>query len=249
MDKDIPEEVLAGKRKKTILIIVISVAVLVLAIWLLRSSFKSSLSVSEITTAVVETGTMENTIRASGEILPEFEQVITSPVNASIKNVNNFSFSLDYRTNRNEEGKNIRNSLSQANNKYGAFINHQPFVKTISEQADEANIHLYKVDSTLTEISIDDALAYIDEIKYKEELPELDFDFAENVNTKIGEEFVKKVRNKINWHLNSSIYQYEEDLKQSQGDIKGDFIEKYTLVKSFKLSKQEGRTTKQKTEQ
>ncbi len=87
MDKDIPEEVLAGKRKKTILIIVISVAVLVLAIWLLRSSFKSSLSVSEITTAVVETGTMENTISASGEILPEFEQVITSPVNASIKNV------------------------------------------------------------------------------------------------------------------------------------------------------------------
>ncbi len=87
MDKDIPEEVLAGKRKKTILIIVISVAVLVLAIWLLRSSFKSSLSVSEIRTAIVETGTMENTISAAGEILPEFEQVITSPVNASIKNV------------------------------------------------------------------------------------------------------------------------------------------------------------------
>jgi HlyD family secretion protein len=87
MVTDIPEEVLAGKRKKTILIIVISVAVLVLAIWLLRSSFKSSLSVSEITTAVIETGTMENTISASGEILPEFEQVITSPVNASIKNV------------------------------------------------------------------------------------------------------------------------------------------------------------------
>ncbi|WP_373550427.1 hypothetical protein [Haliscomenobacter sp.] len=79
-------------------------------------------------------------------------------------------------------------------------------------------------------------------------MPALDFDFIENVNIKIGEEFVKKVRNKINWHLNSSIYQYEEDLKQSQGEIKGDFIEKYTLVKSFKLSKKVGATTKQKTE-
>lgn len=162
--------------------------------------------------------------------------------------INNFSFNLDYRTNRNDEGKNIRNSLSQVNSNYKAFINYQPFAKTLTEQADEANIHLYKAGSILSEICIDDVLAYIDEIKYKEELPEMDFDFTENVNTKIGEEFVKKVRNKINWHLNSSIYQYEEELKQSQGETKGDFIEKYTLVKSFKLSRQEGRTTKQKTE-
>ena len=68
------------------------------------------------------------------------------------------------------------------------------------------------------------------------------------MNTKIGEEFVKKVRNKINWHLNSSIYQYEEEIKQSQCDIKGDFTEKYTLLKSFKQSKKVGATTKQKTE-
>ncbi|MDO9155011.1 MAG: hypothetical protein Q7U47_15100, partial [Paludibacter sp.] len=46
---------------------------------------------------------------------------------------------------------------------------------------------------------------------------------------------------KINWHLNSSIYQYEEPLKQSIGDKKGDFIEKYTLIKSFKLSKENGK--------
>lgn len=162
--------------------------------------------------------------------------------------INNFSFSLDYRTNRNDEGRNIRNSLSQANSNYKPFINYQPFIKTMTEQADEANIHLYKAGATLSEINIDDMLAYIDEIKYKEELPELNFDFVENVNIKIGEEFVKKVRNKINWHLNSSIYQYEAELKQSQGDIKGDFIEKYTLVKSFKLSKKVGAVRKQKTE-
>jgi len=162
--------------------------------------------------------------------------------------INNFSFSLDYRTNRNEEGKNIKNTLKQVNEKHSAFINYQPFVKTLTEQSKESNIQLYKVGATLSEIKVDDVLEYIDEIKYKEELPELDFDFTENVNTKIGEEFVKKVRNKINWHLNSSIYQYEEELKQSTGEIKGDFIEKYTLVKSFKLSKKVGATTKQKTE-
>ena len=32
-------------------------------------------------------GNIENTINASGEILPEFEEIITSPINASIQNV------------------------------------------------------------------------------------------------------------------------------------------------------------------
>lgn len=176
----------------------------------------------------------------------EYEFVLDGKHQKSV--INNFCFSLDYRTNRNEEGKNIRNSLKQANDSYSAFINYQPFTKTITEQADEANINLYKAGAALSEINIDDVLAYIDEIKYKDEMPELDFDFTENVNIKIGEEFVKKVRNKINWHLNSSIYQYEEELKQSTSENKGDFIEKYTLVKSFKLSKKVGVTTKQKTE-
>jgi HlyD family secretion protein len=42
---------------------------------------------SNITTAVVEKGDIENTISASGEILPEFEEIVTSPINASIQNV------------------------------------------------------------------------------------------------------------------------------------------------------------------
>jgi len=176
----------------------------------------------------------------------EYEYVYEGSNNTKV--INNFSFSLDYRTDRTIEGKNIRNTLSDINKDYNSFINYQPFAKTIVEQSDEANIHIYKGGSSLSQINIEDVLQYIDIIQYKDEIPNLDFDFIENVNTKVGEEFVKKVRNKINWHLNSSIYQYEEELKQSQGDIKGDFIEKYTLVKSFKLSKKVGATTKQKTE-
>jgi hypothetical protein len=124
MDKDIAEEVLAGKRKKTILIIVISVAVLELAIWLLRSSFKSSLSVSKITTADVEMGTMENTISASGEILPEFEQVITSPV----KSIGDFSHGkalakfLDRLDSNNQLAKTILYNLNPADNELMATM-------------------------------------------------------------------------------------------------------------------------------
>ena len=87
MDTIIEEEVKSKKRKKTFSFIIISVVILVAAIWLVRSSFASTLKKSNITTAVVERGDIENTITATGEVLPEFEEVITSPINASIQKV------------------------------------------------------------------------------------------------------------------------------------------------------------------
>ncbi len=87
MDKEITEEVTSQKRKKGVFIAIISIAVLVGAIWLMRSFFKSSIKNSEITTSVVKVGNIENTINATGEVLPEFEEILTSPINASIKNV------------------------------------------------------------------------------------------------------------------------------------------------------------------
>jgi HlyD family secretion protein len=87
MDTEITEEVIKQKRKKGIIIGAIVIAVLALCIWLMRSYLKSSVSQSEITTAKVQVGNVENTLNATGEVLPEFEEVITSPINASIKNV------------------------------------------------------------------------------------------------------------------------------------------------------------------
>ncbi|HEY2580975.1 MAG TPA: HlyD family efflux transporter periplasmic adaptor subunit [Mucilaginibacter sp.] len=87
MDKEITQEVTSQNRKKTIVIALASITILLVAIWALRATFKSSLKRSEITTAVVETGNIENTINATGEVLPEFEEILTSPINASIKKV------------------------------------------------------------------------------------------------------------------------------------------------------------------
>jgi Type III restriction enzyme, res subunit len=162
--------------------------------------------------------------------------------------INNFTFNLDYRPDKTEVGKNIRNSLQDNNRNYKSFINANPFSKAINEQADEADIQIYNASSDLEQIGIQDVLAYIDTIQYKDEISELDFEFIESVNTRVGEEFVKKVRNKVNWHLNSSIYNFEDELAQSQGEKKGDFIEKYILIKSFKLSKIAGSAFKQKSE-
>ena len=87
MDKAIEEEVAARKKRKTIIVASILIAVLIAAVMLVRSSLTSAVKKSVITTAVVERGDIENTITASGEILPEFEATITSPINASVQKV------------------------------------------------------------------------------------------------------------------------------------------------------------------
>ena len=87
MEKLIEEEVLSKKRKKAYVIIFIVLVVIVAAVWFVRFYFKPALTASDITTAKVETGIIENTINATGEVLPEFEEVLTSPINASVKKV------------------------------------------------------------------------------------------------------------------------------------------------------------------
>jgi HlyD family secretion protein len=87
MDQIIEQEVTARKKKKGIMIGLIAVLVLGGSIWLMRATLKSSIKRSDITTAVVELGSVENTLNATGEVLPEFEEILTSPINASIKKV------------------------------------------------------------------------------------------------------------------------------------------------------------------
>jgi HlyD family secretion protein len=87
MDKVIAAEVNRKKRRSLVLVLLLITAVIVASAWMLRHSLKASIKKTDITMAKVETGSIENTLTASGEVWPEFEAVITSPINASIKEV------------------------------------------------------------------------------------------------------------------------------------------------------------------
>jgi len=50
-----------------------------------RNSLKTVLNPSKFRTAIAQSGTIENTITATGEVLPKYEQVITSSIDAEIK--------------------------------------------------------------------------------------------------------------------------------------------------------------------
>ena len=87
MDSALPNEVLTNRKRKRIFILLALVVCMVGAAWLIRSSLASSIKKSSISTAVVEKGDIENTINATGLVIPEFEELITSPINASVQKV------------------------------------------------------------------------------------------------------------------------------------------------------------------
>jgi len=87
MDTVIEAEVIAKKKKKIIIMLLMTVLLFAAIIFALRFSLSSTIAKSVITTAVAEKGDIENTITATGEILPEFEASITSPINASVQKV------------------------------------------------------------------------------------------------------------------------------------------------------------------
>src|ERR1700744_2614063 len=87
MDTPLPETDRIKRRRKRWIIAAAAVAVLAAALWGTWVLLSPSITRAEITTAVAATGNIENTITASGEILPEFEETITSPIDCSIGKV------------------------------------------------------------------------------------------------------------------------------------------------------------------
>lgn len=87
MDRSIAIEVSAKRRTKVIIWTSCIALLLISAIWLMRGFLKPALSTGDISISRVEVGAIENTINAAGEILPEFEEIISSPIQASIQEV------------------------------------------------------------------------------------------------------------------------------------------------------------------
>ena len=87
MDREISTATVQKRKTKNWLYAGLALAGLAAAVFLLRGSLSTHLKRSEIRTAVAEIGAIENTLTAVGELQPEFEQVITSPITAVIQQV------------------------------------------------------------------------------------------------------------------------------------------------------------------
>ena len=82
MDREFaPEYVKQTRNRRWVIIgaVVIGLAVL---FYFFKKSLSSTLESARVRTGTVETGDVENTLTASGEIIPAYEQIFTSPIRA-----------------------------------------------------------------------------------------------------------------------------------------------------------------------
>jgi HlyD family secretion protein len=85
MDRDLPEENKKQQSRRRWLWVSLAVVMIIVAVWVLRNSLSNSIEKNDIRVATAEVGDVENTLSSSGEILPDFEAVITSPITAVIQ--------------------------------------------------------------------------------------------------------------------------------------------------------------------
>lgn len=87
MDRKIPKEILQ-KEKRNKLIKVSAVAVFsIVAIILIISMLRDSISLKNIQLSTVDTGTIEVSVSASGQVVPAFEEIINTPIESRIVEV------------------------------------------------------------------------------------------------------------------------------------------------------------------
>ncbi|GAB4026078.1 efflux RND transporter periplasmic adaptor subunit [Spirosoma gilvum] len=87
MDRELAPEVVTRSRNKNLLVGVVAVIVVAVALTWTRDALKTSVEAEKIRLATAEVGPVENTLDATGEVIPAFEQIITSPIRASIRRV------------------------------------------------------------------------------------------------------------------------------------------------------------------
>jgi HlyD family secretion protein len=85
MDIQISYAEIRRQRVKKWLIALTGILSIGVLLYSFGSFFKTSLSLNNLKTVVVEEGSIENTLNASAEIVPAFELSITSPIQAEIK--------------------------------------------------------------------------------------------------------------------------------------------------------------------
>ena len=87
MDREIPPDVIRKRRIKLVIKITVILLLMAGGVWALREVISPTLDARKIKTFVAEIGPVEATLSASGVVVPEYEQVITSPINSTVEKV------------------------------------------------------------------------------------------------------------------------------------------------------------------
>ena len=87
MDRELPQKVKHAQFIKRYAVLSTIVIALVLSLFGLKALISPSVKKSDLFTAVAEQGSIEDALTASGVVVPEFEQVMISPIQSKVEKV------------------------------------------------------------------------------------------------------------------------------------------------------------------
>jgi len=87
MDRKIPKEVLQKEKRNKLLKVGAVVVISVVAIVVIISLLRDSVSLKNMQLSTVDTGTIEVSVSASGKVVPAFEEIINTPIESRIVEV------------------------------------------------------------------------------------------------------------------------------------------------------------------
>lgn len=131
---------------------------------------------------------------------------------------------LDYRTDKQYSAPDVYEDLREYNQKYDCYLNRAKLATIIHREAEKNRLQLYNQE--WREPAISDFLTFVKEIRYRL-LPDTDrIAWTDRLNRQIVIDVTRKLRNRINAHINHANYIYEP-LKRD------DFLYDYTVTKEF----------------
>ena len=87
MDRPLNDAIQQKRSFQRILWILLILGLILSGLYFFRQQLKTSIQSNEFRTTIAEKGKVESTIAAAGEVIPTYEQVLSSPIRASIQEV------------------------------------------------------------------------------------------------------------------------------------------------------------------
>ena len=130
---------------------------------------------------------------------------------------------LDYRTDKEKNALNVYEDLRQNNEKYTCYLNRAKLATVIHREAAKNQMQLYNKENQKP--TIIDFLPFVGAIRYRQQGAD-PIAWTDRLNRQIVSDIIRKLRNRINAHINSDNYVYEPLDRD-------DFIYEYTVTKEF----------------
>lgn len=175
-------------------------------------------------------------------IIIDWKNIYYSYLDNENEKISNFHFSLDFRTDKTKIWKDIKKDLTENIKKIKNYIDIYKINEFIKDILLEYKINLYSRNwEKLIDFNYNSIFDFIDEIKYDWKIWN-DLTKIENTIIAILNEFLQKLKNKVNHRINSKNIVYNKVLSQkTEKNPNWDFIEEYIITKEFNSEKEKNK--------